>query len=207
MGKNHPPIEHPVRILRFREAIAAIEWKPGEVLASLNVLFSELGELAQAEINYYYKQRVTSRRVSWWCRFFAWSLGAVGILVPLLHPILGACAPENFLSWGYLAFGMAGLVLLLNNLFGGSQAHYRYTKTQLALEHLCQSFSLRWQRGLVSHNQSPSAEGAIQLIDEARAFVESLHEVLASETDEWKTDLDKSLSEAKAKLTASSQSS
>jgi len=206
MRAKKVPIEDPARIARFRDAIASLEWKPGQYRASLNVIFRELSELAQAEIHYYYLRRNTSRRVSWWCRFFAWTLGAAGILIPLVHPILGESAPKQFLSWGYLAFGIVGLVLLLNNLFGGSQAHHRYTKSQLELEHLYESFSLRWQRGLVEFDQNPSGEKAISLIDEARAFVESLHTVLASETSEWKKNLDDSLSEAKTGLVVSTSS-
>lgn len=206
MAARRVPIEDPGRILRFREAISAIEWKPGSYRGALNVLFAELGKLVQAEIDYYYRQRVTARRVSWWCRFLAWDFGAAGILVPLVQPVLGESAPENFLSWGYLAFGAAGLVLVLNNLFGGTMAHQRYTKSQLELEHLFQAFSMRWQRGLIPLDQEPSAEAAAQLVDEARAFVESFHKVLASETAEWKMNLDDSLSEVKTRLTASNQS-
>lgn len=205
MFSRKPPIEDPARIARFRDAIAVLVWEPATYRDSVNVLFKELSDLAYAEIRYYYSRRSSSRRLSWWCRALAWLAGAVGIVVPLLHPILGDGAPESFLSWGYLAFGFAGVVLLLNTLFAGSQAHHRYTKTQLELEHLYEAFSLRWHRCLVDLDANPTADAVGSLIDEARAFVESFHETLATETVEWKKDVDEGLSEMKGKISGGSR--
>lgn len=200
-----PPVEHPERIERFKAAIAVLGWTTAEYRASLNVLFNELSALVQAEIAYYYGRRCTSRRMSKVCRFLAWLLGAAGILVPLVHPILEA-APKAFLSWGYIAFATAGAALLFDSLFAGTTAHQRYTRAQLELEHIYQAFSLRWQRGLVSFDEQSSVAAVQSLIDEGKVLVEAFHQVLADETLAWKKDVDEGLSEMKAKVRSGGES-
>jgi hypothetical protein len=196
------PVEDPARLRRFTKAIASLQWAPADRRASLEVLFTQLAELAQAEIEYYYGKRTSSRKFSKLCRFAAWLLGTAGILVPLVQPILGSTAPVNFLSWGYAAFGTAGTILLADTVFSGTRAHHRYTSTQLEVEHIYSAFALRWQRGLIEFDASPETDKITALVDETRAFCEAFHKALAAETGDWKKEVDEGLSQLKGKINA-----
>src|SRR3569832_522374 len=204
MFLRKPPVEDPLRIEQFKAAIASLSWKPPDYRGSVEVLFNEVSVLVEAEIRYYYSRRCSSRRISKICRFLAWLAGAVGISVTLLAPIWDTGAPKSFLSWGYFAFGLAGVILLFDSLFAGTQAHHRYTATQLKLEHIYAAFCLRWERSLVDLDANSTAETVRSLMDEARALIEAVHEALATETQDWKKDVEDSLSQLKGRFSAGS---
>ncbi len=106
-----PRVEDPVRIAEFTERIGKLNWGLQDQRASLNSLFVGLSDLAHAEIRYYYSRRVSSRRLSRTFRFLAWLLGTMGLMVPVVRPVLTG-TPDILLSWGYIAFALAGAVLV-----------------------------------------------------------------------------------------------
>lgn len=201
MCKSKNPVEHPSRISLFTNAIASLPWASQSYKASLDVIFLELSKLAYAEIEYYYGKRVSSRRISGICRFLAWLLGSIGILVPLLKPVFGEHLPSDFLSWGYVAFGFSGVILLFDSLFSGTQAHQRYTTSQLELEKTFTVFSLEWQARTVKLSAEPTAASAIDLLERSVVFVNEIHRVLGVETSSWQEAVNKSLEELKGKIT------
>lgn len=201
MCKSKNPVEHPSRISLFTNATASLSWTPQSYKASLEVLYLELSKLAYAEIEYYYGKRVSSKRISGICRFLAWLLGSIGILVPLLKPVLGEHLPSDFLSWGYVAFGFSGVILLFDSLFSGTQAHQRYTTSQLELEKIYTVFSLEWQACAVKLSAEPTAASAMDLLERAVAFANELHRVLGAETSSWQEAVNKSLEDLKTKIT------
>lgn len=215
MSTKKPPIEDPIRIAAFTDALASLDWAPDAYKASLEVLFRRLSDLTHAEIRYYYSRRCSSRRVSKVCRFLAWVLGTVGILVPLVHPALGAQAPKEILSWGYIAFGAAGAVMICDTVFAGTQAHQRYTATQLELEKIYTVFALDWQARLLKLTSDAQAESALstkdatansalELVDGAVAFANELHRAMGAETSAWQETVNKGLAELKGKIGSAS---
>lgn len=201
MCKSKNPIEHPSRISLFTNAIASLAWTNQSYKASVDVLFLELSKLTYAEIQYYYGKRVSSRRVSEICRFLAWLTGSIGILVPLLKPVLGEHSPPEFLSWGYVAFGFSGVILLFDSHFSGTQAHQRYTTSQLELEKIYTVFSLEWQARVVKLSTEPTPASVLALVERAVAFTNELHRVLGAETSSWQEAVNKSIEDLRTTIT------
>jgi hypothetical protein len=204
MATKKPPIEDPTRIDAFTNAIAGLDWQASAYRASLDVVFKQLSELTQAELRYYYMRRCSSRRVSKACRFLAWFFGTAGILIPLLQPAIGESAPKSLLSWGYVAFGGAGAVLIFDNVFAGTRAHQRYTATQLDIEKIYTIFVLEWQARLLQLHSNSSPQSVLALLDRAIAFSTEFHRAMGAETSEWQETVNKSLTELKGKLNAGS---
>ena len=194
------PVEDPVRITRFSTAIGQLDWAPLKYRTSLGILFQQLGELTHAEIRYYYSRRNSSRILSRIFRFLAWALGSFGLLIPLIHPILSADAPKTFLSWGYIAFGMAVSVLIADSVFAGTQANQRYVKAQLELEQLYTIFSLEWQALLVKLDSSPTLDNTSALIDRAVIYSKAFHGSMGNETSEWQKAMNDGIAELKGKI-------
>jgi hypothetical protein len=197
-----PAVEDPIRISRFTERLAALGWVQDQLRTSLTTVFSELSALAQAELRYYYLRRDGSRKLSRLCRLGAWSLGSLGILVPLLHPVLEGLVPKNFLSWGYVAFGIAGVILVADNVFAGTQAHQRYVRAQLEIEKIYTVFALEWQALMIKHDSAPSADSASALLARAIEFSTAFHGSMGSETAEWQKAMNDGLAELKGKISA-----
>jgi hypothetical protein len=196
-------VEDPARIASFIHALAPLDWSSKGCKSSLDVLFLELGKLTDAEIRYYYGRRVISRRLSAACRFLAWLFGSVGILVPLLMPVLGERAPAEFLSWGYVAFGMAGAVLIFDAVFSGTRAHQRCTATQLELEKIYTIFSIEWQARAIKFAAEPTPAAVLDLVERAAAFAGELHRVLGAETSAWQETVNKAMADLKGKIASS----
>jgi hypothetical protein len=104
------------------------------------------------------------------------------------------------LSWGYLAFGVGGAVLIFDTVFAGTQAHQRYTATQLELEKIYTVFALEWQAQVLKLTASRSPESALELVNRAVAFTTELHRVMGAETSAWQVTVNKALAELKGKI-------
>lgn len=179
-----PKVEDPVRVTQFSETLRIVD-----PTNSGNEIFALVGELANAEIRYYYLRRVQARRLSTLLHYMAWLFGTVGILVPVAGHILSDL-PENFLSWGYYFFALAGSVLVADNVFGGTNSHHRYVKTQLDIERIFELYALDAKRIFVSNILASDAEKSVLLIDRSVEFIEQMHLVLGTETAEWKKAVD-----------------
>lgn len=206
MSTKKTPIEDPRRIAEFARAVAALDWKPDAYRSSLDTLFLNVNQLVLAEIQYYYTRRCSSRLISKTCRFLAWVLGTIGILVPLVTPALGQSAPGQLLSWGYVAFGAAGAIMIFDTVFAGTQAHQRYTATQLELEKIFTVFVLDWQARLLKLTKDASTEAAaatkaaLELVDSAVAYAAEVHRAMGAETSAWQDAVSKGLAELKGKI-------
>jgi hypothetical protein len=189
-----PRVEDPVRISEFSERLARLSWSKESDHASLRVVFDCVAQLTLAEIRYYYCRRAIARRWSQILRFIAWTSGTAALLVPLVSPIWPS-APKTFLSWGYLAAGFAGALLVAESVLVGSAAHHRYVKTQLDLEKRFSIFALEWQALMITFQASEDANRAEPLVHRAVKYCGQLHESLGVETTEWGVEREQALAE------------
>ena len=174
--------EDPRRIRQFRECLAELSWDEGHVRESLTALFHAVDDLAEAEVRYYYRRRGTRAWVSGAARMAAWSLGTLGLLLPLL-----AGAPASvFQSWGpygYAFLAAAASCLAANSLFGGTDGHIRFVATQLELEKLITASRVQWCRFLATTPQrGPELQQGFELI---LGYASALHNSTLAETDRW----------------------
>lgn len=93
------------------------------------------------------------------------------------------------------------MILLFDSLFSGTQAHQRYTTSQLELEKIYTVFSLEWQARAVKLSAEPTDASALDLLERSVAFANELHRVLGAETSSWQEAVNKSLEDLKTKIT------
>lgn len=185
-----PRVEDPIRVKEFSDALATLAWDASSTRSSLNVVYRELSTLVLAELRYYYKRRKQAGRKAAFFRFLAWGFGTVGVLVPVIRPVIEN-PPANFLSVGYLAIALAGSFIVADTVFGGTEGHSRYATTQLRIEHMYSCFSIEWQALLVAYDAQPSAIAATALLARAIAYADAFHQSIGSETAEWKVTIKK----------------
>ena len=173
--------EDPRRIQAFRNRLEGLQWDQPNTEASLKTLFEAVEDLAQTEVNYYYRRRDTRAWISGLTRFFAWLLGSVGVLLPLL----AAASTSKFADWnqyGYAFLAAAACCLAANSLFGGTEGHIRFVSTQLELEKLIASSRISWCKYLATKTPNDDIEKGFDLI---LSFAQALHTATISETGRW----------------------
>lgn len=174
--------EDPRRIQAFRAKLDGLAWDKQNSLGSLSALFAAVDDLAEAEVHYYYRRRGTRAWISGVTRIGAWSLGTVGLLLPLLA---GTAAPmfKDWGQYGYVFLAAAASCLAANSLFGGTEGHIRFVSTQLDLERLITASRVGWCKYLAGrHNTDDDlAEGFAIILDYANA----LHTATIAETGRW----------------------
>ena len=174
--------EDPRRIRAFRDTIQAIEWDGPRVAQGLDQLFQAVDVLAAAEVDYYYRRRRTRAWISGVARFFAWSLGTIGLLLPLLAAANGARF-SNLQNYGYVFLAAAASCLGANSLFGGTVGHIRFVSTQLELEKLITQARITWCEYLAESNAGqPDIQAGFAKI---RDYAQALHETTIAETGRW----------------------
>lgn len=172
--------EDPRRINAFRDKLDALKWDKQNVVESLSGLFAAVDNLAEAEVNYYYRRRGTRALISGLSRFTAWLLGSIGLLLPLLPDV------QMFKDWeqyGYVFLAGAASCLAANSLFGGTDGHIRFVSMQLKLEKLITASRVNWCKYLASTHETDAeiAEGFSLIL----AYADSLHTATISETGRW----------------------
>src|ERR1043165_8534754 len=143
LGTDTPTSEDPRKLEAFKQKLLGLKWESGNEAASLKELFGAVDALAHAEVLYYYSLRRRRSRWSGILRFLAWTLGTIGILLPLA----AAAIPNGGAAlspWGYVALAAAAALLAANALLGASAGHVRFVTTQLSLEKLMTLSRLEW---------------------------------------------------------------
>jgi len=171
--------EDPARIDAFRAQTAGLSWQPGDAAASLDRLFSAVDELARAEVAYYDRRRGTRALISGLTRFGAWSLGSLGLLLPLLDGT-GPAAFVGVKAYGYACLAGAASCLAGNALFGGTEGHIRFVSTQLELQRLIVSSHLSWSK--YRANPALDLDRGFELL---LGYASALHGCTLAETGRW----------------------
>jgi len=174
--------EDPRRIQAFRSKLEKLSWDKQNVVSSLSTLFAAVDDLAEAEVNYYYRRRGTRAWVSGITRFFAWLFGSVGLLLPLLAGS-DASVFKELGKYGYAFLAAAASCLAANSLFGGTDGHIRFVSTQLELERLITASRVGWCKYLVGpHGTEEEIAQGFSLI---LTYADTLHTATISETGRW----------------------
>lgn len=174
--------EDPSKLSEFREATQALLWDEEHLTESLSQLFRAVDDLAEAEVKYYYRRRITRAWISGISRVVAWVSGTIGLLLPLLA---ATATPEfkELALFGYVFIAIAASALAANSLFAGTAGHIRFVTTQLELEKLMTQARISWCRYLSlrsGDNEDPRA--GFLLIQE---YATELHTITLSETGRW----------------------
>lgn len=174
--------EDPRRMRAFRARTEGLSWDADSCVASLSRLFAAVDELAESEVQYYYRRRGTRAWVSGLARMGAWLLGTIGLLLPLLA---GTEPPrfKDMASYGYVFLAASASCLAANSLFGGTDGHVRFVATQLELEKLIVASRVGWCKYLAAPGST--SEHLAEGFDQILAYAIALHAVTIGETGRW----------------------
>ncbi|WP_153133329.1 SLATT domain-containing protein [Dechloromonas hortensis] len=174
--------EDPRRLQAFKARIQVLDWGAQDVVNSLSVLFNAVDDLAEAEVQYYYRRRGTRAWISGLARFAAWLFGSVGLLLPLLAGADSALF-KGWSQYGYSFLAAAASCLAANSLFGGTDGHIRFVSTQLNLEKLVTASRVRWCQYLSEpHTTQEEIDKGFNIV---LTYATELHTTTIVETGRW----------------------
>ena len=174
--------EDPARLRAFHQATDELLWDESHVTESLSQLFRAVDDLAEAEVNYYYRRRTTRAWISGVSRSVAWLAGTIGLLLPLLAATKKAEFTDLGL-YGFVFIAIAASALAANALFGGTEGHIRFVTTQLELEKLITKTRIAWCQYLRGNGRDREGyEAGFQLIQD---YAAELYAITITETGRW----------------------
>lgn len=194
------PPEDPQKLVDFTNCVGAISWDSKDVQSSHKLIFNEICRLSHAEIQFYYRRRVRSRRISFGCRLFSWIFATLGILTPIANPIILELFSIKVIDYGYICFALVGAALLFDQVFGGTKAHKRNTRAQLHVEFLLEKYVVDWHQQQCVINQNSSTNSVDTCLELSKKFLIDMYKILHDETSEWAKELDKSLSNLQSQI-------
>ena len=174
--------EDPRRMRAFREVLNGLNWDNDNLIESMSKLFFAVDELAEAEVEYYYRRRGTRALISGLTRFAAWILGSIGLLMPLLAGTM-TTELKDWGQYGYAFLAGAAAFLAANSLFAGTNGHIRFVTTQLELEKLITAARIEWCKFLAGQHSTPDEvdKGFSLILD----YASMLHTTTITETGQW----------------------
>jgi hypothetical protein len=174
--------EGPERINTFLQRVQSLKWDDENQGKPLQSLFDEINTLMQYEIQYYFRVSRRDGFLSVACRCFIILFGGLGFLMPLIENA-GYLGVGKF---GFLSFGIAGMFVAANNVFGASTSHARYITTQFHLEQLVSEKNILWhQQKCMWDNPSPSKEQIAASFKIIQVYSEEAYKLIIAETTEW----------------------
>jgi hypothetical protein len=174
--------EDPRRLQAFKARIQPLNWGQQDIVNSMSVLFAAVEDLAEAELQYYYRKRGDRALLSGVSRFTAWLLGSIGLLLPLLAATESVYL-KGFSQYGYSFLAAAASCLAANSLFGGTNGHIRFVSSQLKIEQLITASRVRWCQYLSEpHTTQEEIEKGFEIV---LSYVTELHAMTIDETGRW----------------------
>jgi hypothetical protein len=184
--------EHPDKLTEFKNVLSGLKWDAPDKLGSLNELFTAVDSLAEAEVRYYFRRRITSRTWSTALRFGSWLFGTLGVLTPLLATtnfpsfwVANQPPSGSLIPWGYFFLAVAAALLGANTLFGATAGHVRFASTQLLLEKIMTVSRIAWCEYLNEAKNSPTEEAMKACFDFIGSYAEAMYSATLSETGNW----------------------
>lgn len=147
-------------------------------------------------IEWFLAKKESPKRWSRFLRLAALIVGGLGGLVPLTSAARINGYLESFfalpagIEWngiGYVLLGVAGLLVLIDKLFGFSSSWMRYMTTQIRLQQLLIDYQAQW----CNYQGSPdkdSVEAKARMYQNIRAFLLRLMTDLEEEIGTWAND-------------------
>jgi hypothetical protein len=185
-----------------RQKRKPLSWSKENAPTSIDVLFQDVEAAALDSINWYYKKKARPSLISRYGRAGAIVLLALGGICPLLA---GAKLPfawmklVDFGDIGYLSFGIAAALLLVDRYGGFSTAWMRYVSTATRLQRILKSFQIDWQISRAQLDLNPDeaklSERIILLLEKLRDFVSKVMSEVEAETEAWMTEFRDSLAQ------------
>ena len=116
--------------------------------------------------------------------------------MPLLKPWC-----NNAADLGYIALALAAICVTSNSIFAASGNQSRFLLSRFKIEQLTANFRLASASNQLTWDpKGITDEQAKYAIDQAKSFLNSVFDVLSSETKDWSTEIQNAISEASRRL-------
>ncbi|MBF0347668.1 MAG: SLATT domain-containing protein [Magnetococcales bacterium] len=176
----------------------------GKDFDQLEEIYQLLQQRCLKSHQWYMVQKIWPSRISKGVRFFAWLLGSVGgiipLLVPSLVPLLIIWFPEykegfNHLEQlGYVFLAISGSLVILDRYFGFSSRWIRYHEAMLKLNRSLIEFQCAWNKMMALHSPIPSENSPIDpkivdaFLEECEKCLIGIDDIIHADTKEWIRD-------------------
>jgi hypothetical protein len=178
-------------------------WNVADVNGSLQAILLYVEREAAKSISWYWKRKRRKAFCSQLIRFAAFSLTALGGLLPIvilmLNPLLRSMnvayqVPESGLISSLLV-GVAAALLGLDKAFGLSSGWTRYVLTATVLEKTMEEFRLQWTLLNANADHVPAPAQVAALLKCAQDFRIAVSTAVLQETKDWVTEFQNNLGE------------
>ncbi len=180
------------------------EWDEQNALNSLSEVISTVCEKADEQVEWYVRMKGRKRL---WARFLRMGtillVAAAGVL-PILLQIFTTAGKAPFSpAWASVLLSIGVLFIAIDRFFGFSTSWIRYITAQLQIKQIRESFELDWQVARASFGgKPPSTEQVLSVLASAKAFLEKVNEIVASETAKWIAEFMEALKQIEEKAKA-----
>lgn len=176
-------------------------WNPSDKDGSLNEIYRWVTENAQKQADWYSQKRRSKRRCAQ-SLLVSIVLGGFGILCPLFD----AACPDggfeimgctiSFLHAGYIVIAAAGIVLLVDRVYGFSAGWMRFMETELKIKQTLTDFCLDWAIAVSAQvPEDQKEEHQQQLLRRVHTFTHTVQDLVISETTAWMLEFKRNISE------------
>jgi|WetSurMetagenome_2_1015567.scaffolds.fasta_scaffold333277_1 hypothetical protein len=171
------------------------KWNHDASQQSVNDIYEWVIGNALMQIDWYSKKLPHKRFFSLRGRFLVLFCAAIGILCPLLDASqpavnlrLSECFRLDFLKIGYIAFALAGIIVMCDKYFGLSTGWMRFIETKLKLEEALKAFYMDWAE------LSARKAGEAEMITKMKGFVLQVESLVSHESALWIREFKSNLS-------------
>lgn len=169
----------------------SVQWKPGDVRASLDQLLAYVDAEATKAIKWYWDNKKWKSLLSRWFRLWAVLLTATAGLLPVLAFILKE-SDRHIVDltgtsglWASALVGAAAALLGIDRAFGFSSGWARYVLAATEIRRRLEEFRLDWLAQMSAAADPPSAEQVAVLIQRAKEFRLAVESIVGQETKDW----------------------
>jgi hypothetical protein len=167
----------------------------------LCILYDHALAAAEKNINWYRTKQKPKQQLSHFVRCIALLLVIVGGLCPLLPEISNLDASR----YGYVFLAAGGGLLLFDKLFGLSSSWMRFMAAAQEIEALLDAFRVDWaceESKLNAPENRSEIDPRFQLVKD---FLVNMHAIIERETNEWKSEFQKSVTHFETLLRQNSE--
>lgn len=164
----------------------------------LKSIYENTAEIAHNDASWYQKRQRRWRGGTRVIKVITYLTLAIGVILPLW--------PNNaaYLHYGYVSLVIGGLVYSADQVFLFSKSWVRYIQAEMQIRQLLLQFHYQWyiDRVAISPDQPVDTQQAQGILTGFKAFIESVHQVIAQETKTWETEINDSMTQLGSQLQA-----
>jgi len=180
--------------VRIETLLVWDRYKDKPFAEALPMIYLHAQEISKKRCAWYWESIKSKRRSSICTRVFIFIFLIIGTLFPILAGLGNESVVRlQFTQYGVAALAFAGLLQVVDRVFGWSSGWLRYIKTVTAMENCTRRFELDWASYIIDKKGKIDENDTKRLFDLAKQFEDDLSKLQSDETDQWITEFSNSV--------------